>query len=49
MLAIADPALGDQLDDFAARTAAEVRQKDANLQQLLDSERSKRAASSGGG
>jgi 5-(carboxyamino)imidazole ribonucleotide mutase len=49
ILAVADPALGDQLDGFAARTAADVRQKDANLQQLLDSERSKRAASSGGG
>jgi 5-(carboxyamino)imidazole ribonucleotide mutase len=43
MLAIADPALGDQLVGYAGRVATEVREKDAKLQQLLASERSGRS------
>jgi 5-(carboxyamino)imidazole ribonucleotide mutase len=42
MLAIADPALAIQLVAYADRLAAEVREKDAKLQQLLESERSAR-------
>jgi 5-(carboxyamino)imidazole ribonucleotide mutase len=40
MLAIADPALGERLVDYAEGVAAEIREKDAKLQQLLESERS---------
>ncbi|HXY42554.1 MAG TPA: 5-(carboxyamino)imidazole ribonucleotide mutase [Acidimicrobiales bacterium] len=40
MLAIGDPDLGDRLDELAVRTAAEVRAKDAKLQQRLAAERS---------
>jgi len=39
MLAIADAALGQQVDEFAARLAAEVRSKDAALQERLAGER----------
>jgi 5-(carboxyamino)imidazole ribonucleotide mutase len=39
MLAIADSALGDKVDEFAARLAAEVRAKDAALQERLAGER----------
>jgi 5-(carboxyamino)imidazole ribonucleotide mutase len=42
MLAIADPALGELLVGYAERVAAEVREKDAKLQKLLESERSGR-------
>jgi len=43
MLAIADPALGELIVGHAKRLAAEVREKDATLQQLLESERPERA------
>jgi 5-(carboxyamino)imidazole ribonucleotide mutase len=42
MLAIADPALGELLVGYTERVAAEVREKDAKLQKLLESERSGR-------
>jgi len=42
MLAIADSALSEQLDTFARKTAAEVRERDATLQRLLETERSAR-------
>jgi len=40
MLAISDPALGEQLVGYADRQEAEVRAKDAKLQHQLESERS---------
>jgi 5-(carboxyamino)imidazole ribonucleotide mutase len=43
MLAIADEALRDQLEAYAERIAAEVREKDAGLQRRLDSERAERS------
>jgi 5-(carboxyamino)imidazole ribonucleotide mutase len=43
ILAIADPALGEQLVGYADRVATEVREKDAKLQQLLASERAGRS------
>jgi 5-(carboxyamino)imidazole ribonucleotide mutase len=39
MLAIADETLRDQLEEFSGGIAAEVREKDARLQSLLESER----------
>jgi 5-(carboxyamino)imidazole ribonucleotide mutase len=39
MLAIADTALGEQLEAFAGRVAAEIREKDDKLQALLEAER----------
>jgi 5-(carboxyamino)imidazole ribonucleotide mutase len=39
MLAIADEALGHRLDEFAQDIATEVREKDAKLRQVLETER----------
>jgi 5-(carboxyamino)imidazole ribonucleotide mutase len=43
MLAIADPALVEDLTAFAERVATEIRDKDAKLQELLASERAERS------